>query len=175
MISIYKNIKIENFILEEIEKKRSQLLLENNSKTGFGQLIGLVENNNKKIEKWFYENTGKKIKTHSSWTNFVTFSDIDNGYEWHEDVYDTRLGQSKKENDKKLSAEPLKGTYTSVVWIDGESNKGGSLSIMTDDGIEVISFEKNTIITFPMNYYHKVERYYANDFRISMNFTFDFI
>ncbi len=174
MISIYKDIKIDKFILEEVEKKRSQLLLEDN-KTGFGQLIGLVENNSKKIEKWFYDITGKNIKTYSSWTNFVTFSNIDNGYEWHEDVYDTRLGYSKEENDKKLLEKPLKGTYTSVVWIDGVPNKGGSLSIMTNESVEVFEFEKNTIITFPMNFYHKVERYYADDFRISMNFTFDYI
>jgi hypothetical protein len=175
MITVYKNIKIDDFILNPILKKRDQLLAGQTERLTFCQKFGLVENNRKKIEDWFYKNTGKKIKTFSSWINFVTYSTIDNGYEWHEDRYDTRLGHTKEQNDLKLLEKPMLGNYTSVVWIDGKSNNGGSLSVMTDEGIEVINFEKNTIITFPMDCYHRIEKYNSDDYRISMNFTFDYV
>jgi len=175
MITVYKDIKIDDFILKPILKKRDQLLADQTEKLSFGQKIGLVEDNRKKVENWFYKTTGKKIQTFSSWINFVSWSSVDNGYEWHEDRYDTRLAHTKEQNDLKLLERPMLGNYTAVVWVDGKSNSGGSLSVMTDDGVEVINFEKNTIITFPMDCYHKIERYYSDDYRISMNFTFDYV
>jgi hypothetical protein len=174
MINVYNNIEIDDFILKIISKKRDEFDIKNSPK-GFYQFIGLVENNRKKIENWFFKNTGSKIKTFSSWVNYTTYKDIDNGFEWHEDKHGTILNYTKEQNDKQMLERPMEGKYTSVVWVDGTSGQGGSLNIMTDDGIEFIDFKKNTIITFPIDAYHKVEKYYSEDYRISMIFTFDYV
>jgi hypothetical protein len=173
-IEIYDNVFIDETIFNEVFKTKKELESLCDDKPSFHQIMNKFD-----VNAWFFKCTGKKIKSYDFWTNFVTVrkDGTNNCFEWHEDRYGIRFSDDKDQRQFRLDdvEEHMTGEYTCIVWIDGEKNQGGALHILIDDGSEVIEFEKNKIIVFPIDSFHKVDEYHSYEYRISVMFTFDFL
>jgi predicted 2-oxoglutarate/Fe(II)-dependent dioxygenase YbiX len=125
-------------------------------------ILDPLKNNINQFKLLIESALGVKIKITNNWLNKTEYTEkTDNSFPWH--------------NEKGIGGTntTMLGTHAAILWIAGESNKGGSLEIMLDDGIESIEFEPGTLITFESKTLHKVSHYYGSIPRTSLNITYE--
>ena len=150
-LSVIKNLVLPDFLLEKIPTNKSQVL-------------NFLNNCRDEFDGWFSNVVNSKITSKDSWINYTTHKPgILNGYEWH--------------NEKGIggAANPTNGAYAGIVWISGDENQGGNLSVLINDNVEEVVFKLNTAIIMPSTMFHRVNHYYGSDTRVSLNFTFDIV
>jgi hypothetical protein len=148
---ILKNIDVPDFIVEPI--------LANSS---YEQIRNFLGNKRSEFDSWFGNLIGKTIQSNDSWVNYTVYrSGTVNHFPWH--------------NEQGVGGSGLKmhGSYASIIWISGDTDVGGDLSVLIRDQLQKIAFEPGTVLIFPIDTFHQVEFYQGSNPRISLNFTFE--
>lgn len=115
-----------------------------------------------KFQKIIEQALGHKIQIRNSWMNRTVFTGTNNAFPWH--------------NEKGVGGQGtvMPGTHAGILWLRGDTDAGGSLGVMDTDGeVGIVAFNPGSLITFPIDYLHKVEHYYGETPRISVNITYE--
>jgi len=148
---ILKNVEIPMFIVEPILNNRSQK-----------QIRNFLEDYRAEFDSWFSNLIGQTIKTNDSWVNYTVYEQgKKNCFPWH--------------NEQGIGGSGLKmhGLKACIIWISGDKDCGGELSVLHNDQLHQIEFEPDTVLIFPIDTFHQVEFYQGSSTRISLNFTFE--
>jgi hypothetical protein len=147
---ILENITIPDIIKNEISSNNKQL-------------TAYLDDKRSIFDPWISQLLGKSVVSYDSWVNYTTFDGNTNGYEWH--------------NEQGIggASTTMKGAWAGIIWLAGDENLGGNLSILENDEILEIKFKPNTAVIIYSSTFHRVEHYYGKSSRISLNFTFDII
>jgi hypothetical protein len=147
-LNVLRNIKIPKFITDEVWVNDQQIL-------------EFLNNKQLEFDEWFGTLINSKIQSTDSWLNYTFYKQgVGNEFGWH------------NEDGVGGSGEVMQGEYSSIIWIAGDTNCGGELSVISQDGLKTIFFEPGTVIVMPKTTFHKVEHYTGSVPRISLNFTF---
>ena len=103
---------------------------------------------------------GYSIVSYEAWVNYTMFTGVINGYEWHNEQGIGGAGST------------MTGNLAGIIWLSGDENSGGNLSVLENDEVVEIKFKPNTLILIDSSTFHRVEHYYGLSTRISLNFTF---
>jgi hypothetical protein len=139
------------------------LLLKNEILSNTKQLTDYLEDKRLIFDPWFSEVLGQSIVSYDAWVNYITFDGTMNGYEWHNEQGVGGAGTN------------MTGAWAGIIWLAGNENSGGNLSILENDEVLEIKFKPNTAVVIASSTFHRVEHYYGSSSRISLNFTFDII
>jgi len=104
----------------------------------------------------------RKIQIRNSWLNRTEYKNLTNKFDWH--------------NEQGVGGQGtvMPGTHTGILWIDGSEDNGGDLGVMDATGsVSMIKFKKGKLITFPIEYLHKVEEYTGTQPRVSVNIAYE--
>jgi hypothetical protein len=149
--TILRNVEIPSFIKDDI--------LSNDS-----QIVGYLDSKQTEFDDWFSKIIGFKIECKDSWVNYTVFKDnILNDFDWH------------NEEGVSGSGNKMRGTYTGIIWINGDTDCGGNLGVIVNNFVETIDFQPKTVIVMTNETFHKVFNYTGFSTRISLNFTFDLV
>lgn len=149
-MKLIENISIPNIIKKEI--------LSNDK-----QLTEFLEDKRSIFDPWLSQILGQSIVSYDAWVNYTSFNEGINGYEWH--------------NEQGIggAATVMTGQWAGIIWLSGDENTGGNLSVLENNQILEIKFKPNILIIISADTFHRVEHYFGPSKRISLNFTFDII
>jgi hypothetical protein len=125
------------------------------------QLTEFLEDKRSIFDPWLSKILGYSIVSYDAWVNYTSFNGDINGYEWH--------------NEQGIggAATDMTGELAGIIWLSGDENSGGNLSVLENDEVVEIKFKPNTLILIDSSTFHRVEHYYGLSTRISLNFTFN--
>jgi hypothetical protein len=124
------------------------------------QLTEFLEDKRSIFDPWLSKILGYLIVSYDAWVNYTSFNGDINGYEWH--------------NEQGIggAATAMTGECAGIIWLSGDENSGGNLSVLENDEVVEIKFKPYTLILIDSSTFHRVEHYYGLSTRISLNFTF---
>jgi hypothetical protein len=125
------------------------------------QLTKFLENKRSIFDPWLSKILGYSIVSYEAWVNYTMFTGVINGYEWHNEQGIGGAGST------------MTGNLAGIIWLSGDENSGGNLSVLENDEVVEIKFKPNTLIVIDSSTFHRVEHYYGISKRISLNFTFN--
>jgi hypothetical protein len=131
------------------------------SNTDTTQLTNYLADKRSIFDPWLSKILGYSIVTYDAWVNYIAFDGIINEYEWHNEQGIGGAGST------------MTGDLAGIIWLSGNENAGGNLSVIENDEVLEIKFKLNTLIIIDSSTFHRVEHYYGNSKRISLNFTFN--
>lgn len=126
---------------------------------------GILDGCEEQYASLLKQTTGLKIKILSSWSNKTIFNGNENTFPWHDHT---------GEGDKS-AAQKQQGTYSGILWITGDKNRGGDLNVMIDNGIESIPFQVGKFIVLSNDVFHKVTHYYGSTTRTSLMISYEVV
>jgi hypothetical protein len=124
------------------------------------QLTNYLANKRSIFDPWLSKILGYSIVSYEAWVNYTMFTGVINGYEWHNEQGIGGAGST------------MTGNLAGIIWLSGDENSGGNLSVLENDEVVEIKFKPNTLILIDSSTFHRVEHYYGLSTRISLNFTF---
>jgi hypothetical protein len=125
------------------------------------QLTNYLANKRSIFDPWLSKILGYSIVSYEAWVNYTMFTGVINGYEWHNEQGIGGAGST------------MTGNLAGIIWLSGDENSGGNLSVLENDEVVEIKFKPNTLIVIDSSTFHRVEHYYGISKRISLNFTFN--
>jgi hypothetical protein len=125
------------------------------------QLTNYLADKRSIFDPWLSKILGYSIVSYEAWVNYTMFTGVINGYEWHNEQGIGGAGST------------MTGNLAGIIWLSGDENSGGNLSVLENDEVAEIKFKPNTLIVIDSSTFHRVEHYYGISKRISLNFTFN--
>jgi hypothetical protein len=94
--------------------------------------------------------------------NCVVYQGLENSFDWHNE---DGLGSNDGLNE---------GQYVCIMWLAGETNKGGAFKYINQEGeIVIVELDPPSLILVTRETLHCVDTYLGTSPRISFNFNFD--